>query len=213
MAGEKVVMLKEKRSAAHGLRANSVSLRQWRGRRPKRLELLRNSAEQKKQHARKHSALDFRLTVGTGRAALALGEDEHDRRSQMKTVENYREAFYEFSGKASDISRQLAFADIAVIWLSKTDTPTGHLTIPHQLILPGILVVAALAVDLLQYITASFIWRSYYRYLERNHISEVERHNVWLERPIDWLFRIKIVLVIVAYILILLFLIRAFGLM
>jgi hypothetical protein len=39
-----------------------------------------------------------------------------------KTVEDYRKTSYEFSGKASDASRQLAFAAIAVIWLFKTDT-------------------------------------------------------------------------------------------
>jgi hypothetical protein len=44
----------------------------------------------------------------------------------MKTVADYQKDSYEFSGKASEISRQLAFAAIAVIWLFKTDTPTGN---------------------------------------------------------------------------------------
>jgi hypothetical protein len=52
----------------------------------------------------------------------------------MKTVEGYRQDFYDFSGKASDASRQLAFAAIAVIWLFKTDTTSGQPTIPHGLI-------------------------------------------------------------------------------
>jgi hypothetical protein len=129
-----------------------------------------------------------------------------------KTVEDYRKTSYEFSGKASDASRQLAFAAIAVIWLFKTDTPAGQLTIPHELIFPGILIVAALAADLFQYTLASFIWRFYYLYLERKHLGEVERHSKWLERPIFGLFVIKIALVMWAYILILLFLIRKLGL-
>jgi thiamine transporter ThiT len=87
----------------------------------------------------------------------------------MKTVEGYWQDFYEFSGKASDINRQLAFAAIAVIWLFKTDTPNGQITIPHDLIWPGILIVAALAADLLQYVAGSLIWGSYARYLERRH--------------------------------------------
>jgi|SRR5262249_44182943 len=131
----------------------------------------------------------------------------------MKTVEDYQKDFYEFSGKASDVSRQLSFAAIAVIWLFKTDMPAGHPTIPHDLILPGILIIAALAVDLFQYITGTVTWRLYYRHLEKKEIAQVEQHSKWLERPILGLFAIKIVLVIVAYIFILLFLVRVLDLM
>jgi hypothetical protein len=151
------------------------------------------------------------LTVETGQAAPALDEIERGY-SQMKMAEGYWQDFYEFSGKASEVSRQLSFAAIALIWLFKTDTPTGQLAIPHDLILPGVLIVAALAADLLQYITAALIWRFYAFYLESKHIRGVERHNKWLERPIFVLFGIKIVLVIWAYVLILLFLIRKLGL-
>jgi hypothetical protein len=147
-----------------------------------------------------------------GRVALALDEDETGN-SQMKTVEGYWQDFYEFSGKASDITRQLAFAAIAVIWLFKTDAPTGNITIPPDLIWPGILIVAALAADLLQYVAGSLIWGLYARYLEREHIAGVERHSKWLVRPIWLFFVIKIVLVIWAYFLILLFLLRKLGLM
>ena len=126
-------------------------------------------------------------------------------------VEEYWKISNEFSGKASDISPQLAFAAIAVIWLFKTDTPTGNITIPPDLIWPGFLIVLALAADLLQYVVASLIWRRYARHLERNHIPEVEQHNKWLARPISGLFWIKIALVTGAYILILLFLIRKLG--
>jgi hypothetical protein len=40
-------------------------------------------------------------------------------------VEEYWKISNEFSGKASDISRQLAFAAIAVIWLFKIDTQSS----------------------------------------------------------------------------------------
>jgi hypothetical protein len=128
-------------------------------------------------------------------------------------VEEYWKAFNEFSGKASDITRQLAFAAIAVIWLFKTDAPTGNITIPPDLIWPGILIVAALAADLLHYVAASLIWGGYALYLESKHIPGVERHSNLLVLPIRALFVIKIALVIWAYILILLFLIRKLGLM
>jgi hypothetical protein len=127
-------------------------------------------------------------------------------------VEEYWKTFNEFSGKASEINRQLAFAAIAVIWLFKTDTPAGHITIPPDLIWPGILIVGALAADLLHYVAASLIWGGYALYLESKHIPGVERHSHWLLLPIRALFVIKIALVIWAYILILLFLIRKLGL-
>jgi hypothetical protein len=127
----------------------------------------------------------------------------------------YRKTFYEFSGKASDVSRQLAFAAIAVIWLFKSDLKGGeHLTIPHALILPGILIVTALAVDLLQYVLASLIWRLYYRCLEKKRVpadADVQ-HSPWLEIPITALFWVKVFLVVLAYIFILLFLLEALGL-
>jgi len=120
----------------------------------------------------------------------------------MKTVADYQKDSYEFSGKASDISRQLAFGAIAVIWLFKTDTPTGYITIPPDRIWPGILIVAALAADLLQYVAGS-----------SGLLCSLSRKKAnWLVLPIWGLFEIKMALVIGAYILILLFLIPKLGL-
>jgi small-conductance mechanosensitive channel len=146
-----------------------------------------------------------------------LAGNKQRRNSARYTVKlaEYRQTFYEFSGKASDVSRQLAFAAIAIIWLFKNDLPGGgQLTIPRALIFPGILIVTALAADLLQYVLASLIWRLYYRYLEKKHVRpEADiQHSPWLEIPITALFWIKVVLVILGYIFILIFLLRAFGL-
>ena len=128
---------------------------------------------------------------------------------KLKDVEHYREAFYEFSGKASDVARQLAFAAIAVIWLFKKDAPKGQLTIPHELIFPGFLVLLALAADFLQYVAAAVTWHLYYLYLERKGITD---HSSWLVRTTTVLFYIKVVAVIWAYALILWFLLKTFGL-
>ena len=131
----------------------------------------------------------------------------------MKKLQDYRDAYEYFSGKASDVSRQLAFAAIAIIWLFKKET-AGQLTIPPELILPGILVVSALAFDLLQYCLGALIWYFYYRHLEREGTSETAElsASVWLERPITLFFWIKVILVISAYCFIFVFLLRAFGL-
>ncbi len=129
-------------------------------------------------------------------------------------LQEYRETFYSFSGKASDISRQLAFAAIAIIWLFKKDTPAGQITVPPDLVLPGILTVAALTADLLQYSLGSLIWHHHYRSLEKRSVPETAdtQHSPWLERPITGLFVIKVILVILAYCLIFVFLLRAFRL-
>jgi hypothetical protein len=112
----------------------------------------------------------------------------------------YRETFYTFSGKLSDIGRQLAFAGIALIWLFKKDTIAGT-TIPKELFLPGAIIILGLAIDLIQYVVASIIWRFYYRYLERQHVSEEaeQDHSAWLEIPIWTLFCMKTICIMVAY--------------
>jgi hypothetical protein len=128
-------------------------------------------------------------------------------------LEDYRQNFYEYSGKASDISRQLAFAAIAIIWLFKPGNP-GQFALPRELLLPGICVVLALTLDILQYCVASAIWRFYYRSLEKRHASETKdlpKHSEWLERPITSFFVAKLIAMVVAYCLICRYLIGALS--
>jgi hypothetical protein len=127
-------------------------------------------------------------------------------------LQDYRDTFYTFTGKASDISRQLAFAAIAVIWLFKSDEK-GQLSIPNELVLPGILVVSALTLDLLQYCLGAGIWYSFYRSQEKQRALEDKEitHSVWLERPLSAIFWIKVALVVAAYCLILVYLVRMLG--
>lgn len=126
-------------------------------------------------------------------------------------LQDYRNDFYAFSAKASDLNRQLGFAAIALIWLFKKDT-AGQLSIPPQLLLPGILVVFSLAFDMLHYCVASVIWRCFYRSKEKARVSERTeiKHSVWLERPIWFLFGAKIACVMVAYFFIGIFLFDLF---
>lgn len=130
----------------------------------------------------------------------------------MGTIREYREDFYEFSGKASDLNRQLAFAGIALIWLFKKDIG-GTLSIPPPLILPSILLVLSLIFDMLHYCVAALIWRCYYRNKEKADFADDDdlgRHSVWLELPIMLLFAAKIVCIVAAYVFILIFLAKLF---
>lgn len=124
-------------------------------------------------------------------------------------LQDYRETFYTFSGKASDFNRQLGFAAIALIWLFKKETG-GQITVPGELILPGILVVGSLTLDMLQYCVASAIWHTFYRCKEKAGVSEHAelQHSVWLERPITALFVLKILCIVIAYVLIFIFLVK-----
>jgi hypothetical protein len=113
-------------------------------------------------------------------------------------LEGYRQTFYEYSSKASDIARHLAFAGIALIWLFKSD---AGMELPAELLWPGLLIVAALAADALHYLSASVIWRAFYRFHEIRATDEGAEltHSVWLERPITALFFVKVALVTCAY--------------
>jgi hypothetical protein len=131
-------------------------------------------------------------------------------------IQDYRNDFYAFSGKASDLNRQLAFGAIALIWLFKQDVAgqPGQPTVPHELILPGILVASALVCDVLQYIIASLIWFCYYRWKEFRGATDDEdvgRHSGWLEVPIWLFFAAKLGSSIAAYYFLILFLFKKFG--
>jgi hypothetical protein len=126
-------------------------------------------------------------------------------------LEGYRQTFYTYSGKASDLNRQLGFAGIAIIWLFKKDTG-GTLSLPPEVILPGIFIVASLALDMLQYVVGSIIWRIFYRCKEKAGVGEKAdlSHSPWLEGAITSLFAFKIVCLLIAYYLIFKFLIQVF---
>jgi hypothetical protein len=129
-------------------------------------------------------------------------------RRRTDEVTRLQRHVYTYSGKASDISRQLALAGIAVIWLFKKEV-ANQVSIPEQLILPGILIVAALACDLLQYCAGSIIWWLFYRAKETEGVREDTniKHSVYLEGPIWAFFLAKVVLLMWAYVGIAIFLV------
>lgn len=79
-----------------------------------------------------------------------------------------RDFYYFYTGKTSEIVRQLALAGIAVIWIFKT----GQVQLPAELILPLILIALTLVLDLFQYFVAATTWGIYSRWQEKNCESE-----------------------------------------
>lgn len=123
-----------------------------------------------------------------------------------------RDTYYQLSGKLSDISRQLDFAGIALIWLFKVEMGGKH-AIPSALLLPAALLVAALSVDLLQYIYSCAAWGVYNRILEIRSIPFDKEFKA--PPPINWptlvCFWSKVLLTVAAYVGLLLFLHEAIG--
>jgi hypothetical protein len=120
----------------------------------------------------------------------------------VNSLKEARDCYYETSGKASEISRQLAFAGIAVIWIFKNG-PDGNPTIPNDLILAAALFVLALALDFTHYVVKALIWGVYSRYKEKS----LQKQGIPLDsdfdfpRAINWpslvLFWLKIITLLV----------------
>lgn len=75
-------------------------------------------------------------------------------------------AYQEFSGLASSVSRQTAFAGIAVVWVLSNNEP-GNVALPADLLWPSLFLVGALVCDFLQYFVSSVVWHFYAKYKER----------------------------------------------
>ena len=72
-------------------------------------------------------------------------------------LKEFKQAYYNFSGKASDIARYLAFAGIALVWMFRIEVE-GSISVPESLLLPAILLVFALILDFFQYASNTAIW-------------------------------------------------------
>jgi hypothetical protein len=125
----------------------------------------------------------------------------------MMKLKEYLDTYYEFSGKTSDVARQLAFAAIAIIWIFR-DSDGAHQLLPDKLIVPAFTVMLALALDFAQYVSGTFIWGFFHRFKERGGVeADTEiKASPWLNKPILFFFIAKILSLILGYILILSFL-------
>jgi hypothetical protein len=127
-------------------------------------------------------------------------------------LSDYRETYYYFSGKASDVARNLAFAGIAVVWIFKT-TNGSVPKIPSNLILPTGLLVLTLAFDLFQYIVATTIW-GFFQWNEERKLQDINDDPELSSQPCykwpqNFFFILKLISVSLAYVYLLLFIWRA----
>lgn len=122
-------------------------------------------------------------------------------------LKDARDNYYFFSGKTSDIVRQLALAGIAIVWFFKFDAGHGDYKIPAPLKLPVELIVIGLILDLLQYAIATGIWGIYQRQKELTKIGEDTSFEApkQLNHPTIVLFIAKVSCVAIAFVLLLRF--------
>lgn len=127
-------------------------------------------------------------------------------------LEDLRRDHDEFTGKASDVARQLAFAGIALVWIFRSGEGR-EASLPAALLFPTVLLVSALAADLLQYFLGSVVLGFYVAARERQlgPLSKKQFENpAWLPWTADILWFVKCGLVIAAYLAIFFYIARLF---
>ena len=113
-----------------------------------------------------------------------------------------RTAYDNFSSKASEISRQLSFAGIALIWIFRAKD-ASPVAVPSALILPAALFAAGLALNLIHAAYGTAAWGIFHRHHETQEITEANEliAPIWINWPSLVFFWGNVSSVIAAYIL------------
>jgi hypothetical protein len=73
-------------------------------------------------------------------------------------LEHARAKYYDCTGTASAIGRQLALAGVAVVWIFKDAAPDGHIALKPDLLTALLLFFVALVLDFAHYVVGAAIW-------------------------------------------------------
>lgn len=114
------------------------------------------------------------------------------------TLKEIREDYVRYSTNVSELSRNLAYAGIGIVWIFKQSNTNDELlstfmsSIPSELKWPLILFIVVLILDLFQYVIQTAIWYPYYAKHKEIHKEEKE-DDVNLQEPeiysaIPWCF-------------------------
>ena len=113
-------------------------------------------------------------------------------------IEKIRAAADYYSGKLSEISRQLSFAGIAVIWIFRVGTETGGISYSGDLIYPIGFFVLALLLDLLHYLYSTIVWTCLGNKMDKKNQNELKFSDL-INYPANFLFASKVASVIIGY--------------
>ncbi|HKQ07931.1 MAG TPA: hypothetical protein VJ464_22585 [Blastocatellia bacterium] len=127
-------------------------------------------------------------------------------------LEDSRENYYFFTGKVSDIVRQLGLAGIGLVWVFKIDVG-GRPVVPPDLATAAKWIVIGLGFDLLQYVYGALAWGIYNRYKEKSDIDVDTEFTAppQINWPTNTFFWLKVGAILTAYVYILKFLATYIG--
>ena len=124
-----------------------------------------------------------------------------------------RDAFYDASGKVSELVRNLSFIGFGIIWIFK-DAKSVPL-IPEDLKLPILLFAITISLDLLQYVAKTITW-GIFIHIEENKIfssgkndttDEIVEAKSWFNYIPDAFFTLKTITLLSGYFILIRFLI------
>lgn len=134
-----------------------------------------------------------------------------DQGANKKTINNYKEDYYYYTGEASKISRALALAGIATIWIFKVST-SEFPKVPNELVVPLKYLIVGLGLDLFQYFIGGLIWFVYYKFKEYQLGKNIINSSDDIQAPsilpfiIHLFYFTKLMAIFYAYILLFIFL-------
>ncbi len=116
-------------------------------------------------------------------------------------LKDCRQAYYDYSAKASAVARNLGFAGIAIVWIFRIGEGP-HCKIPPELLPATLLFAITLGLDLLHYVSGTVMWGAYHRAKERSGLSEEVDFSApaWLNWPMIGAFVLKVMAVGTAYV-------------
>lgn len=108
--------------------------------------------------------------------------------------------YTDYHKSVNEISRQIAYAGIALIWVFRVTGP-GQVHIPKLLFISGFFLILCLFFDYLQYIVGAITYQIYGTYKEKR-VSAAEKflQPEALLRPMDILFFLKIFAALTGYV-------------
>ena len=129
-------------------------------------------------------------------------------------VKDAQEGYVRHSQATSTITRQLALAGVAVVWLFRvTEKVDGREVprLPSELVWPLALFVTAVALDLLQYVYYSVVWHRLVDDKERETGTTGDSEitfGQWVNRPGRFVWYAKVIVTVIAYVLLMVFLMK-----
>lgn len=109
-----------------------------------------------------------------------------------------------YTSKASEITRQLGLAGIAVVWVFKIGQGAEY-SVPGELIPPALMLITGLTLDLLHYVAGAALWQWYTKAAQSAGKKEFAAPS-WINIVTWTLFIAKIVAIVTAYIYLIVYL-------